>query len=86
MKGSADISDRSSTLMRDYAGLCGRALARVHARSGERIAVAAYLGRSDTFDRAMADFAMAYADRTVVDHAALEVAIASGAIDVIKGV
>ncbi|MEU3299139.1 MULTISPECIES: DUF2252 domain-containing protein [unclassified Streptomyces] len=81
MKGSADIATMSPALLRDYAGLCGRALARAHARSGDRIAIAAYLGGSDTFDRAMAAFALAYADRTVEDHAALQAAIASGAIE-----
>ncbi|MGW7368424.1 DUF2252 domain-containing protein [Streptomyces sp. NPDC054841] len=86
MKGSADIADMTPTVLRDYAGLCGRALARAHARSGQRIAIAAYLGTSDRFDLAMADFAMAYADRTVADHAALEAAVASGAIDATTGV
>ncbi|MER7818500.1 DUF2252 domain-containing protein [Streptomyces sp. NPDC096153] len=86
MKGSADVATMSPTLLRDYAALCGRALARAHARSGERIAIAAYLGASDTFDRAMADFAMAYADRTVEDHQALRAAIESGAVEATPGV
>ncbi|MFE3323519.1 DUF2252 domain-containing protein [Streptomyces sp. NPDC059176] len=86
MKGSADIDGMSPTLLREYAGLCGRALARAHARSGERIAIAAYVGASDTFDRSMADFAMAYADRTAEDHAALLTAIASGGVPALAGV
>ncbi|MFF4744996.1 DUF2252 domain-containing protein [Streptomyces sp. NPDC001268] len=86
MKGSADVATMSPTLLRDYAALCGRALARAHARSGERIAIAAYLGASDTFDRAMADFAVAYADRTVEDHQALRAAIESGAVEATSGV
>ncbi|MFD4585371.1 DUF2252 domain-containing protein [Streptomyces sp. NPDC087659] len=86
MKGSADVATMSPTLLRDYAALCGRALARAHARSGERIAIAAYLGASDTFDRAMADFAVAYADRTVEDHQALRAAIESGEVEATPGV
>ncbi|TLQ47626.1 DUF2252 domain-containing protein [Streptomyces marianii] len=86
MKGSADVATMSPTLLRDYAALCGRALARAHARSGERIAIAAYLGASDTFDRAMGDFAVAYADRTVEDHRALLAAIGSGSVEAAPGV
>ncbi|WP_432072979.1 DUF2252 domain-containing protein [Streptomyces wuyuanensis] len=86
MKGSADVASMSPTLLRDYAALCGRALARAHARSGERIAIAAYLGASDTFDRAMGDFALAYAERTVEDHRTLLAAIESGAIEATPGV
>ncbi|MFG2758525.1 DUF2252 domain-containing protein [Streptomyces wuyuanensis] len=86
MKGSADVATMSPTLLRDYAALCGRALARAHARSGERVAIAAYLGASDTFDRAMGDFALAYAERTVEDHRTLRAAIESGAIEATPGV
>ncbi|MCZ7462029.1 DUF2252 domain-containing protein [Streptomyces sp. WMMC940] len=86
MKGSADVATMSPTLLRDYAALCGRALARAHARSGERIAIAAYLGAADTFDRAMGDFAVAYADRTEEDHQALLAAIGSGSVEAAQGV
>jgi uncharacterized protein (DUF2252 family) len=86
MKGSADVATMSPKLLRDYAALCGRALARAHARSGERIAIAAYLGASDTFDLAMGDFALAYAERTVEDHRTLRAAIESGAIEAASGV
>jgi hypothetical protein len=55
----------------DYAQLCGRTLARAHARSGEPAAMAGYMGKSEAFDDAIASFAMAYADRTAIDHAAL---------------
>ena len=55
----------------DYAELCGRTLARAHARSGEPAAMAGYMGKSEVLDDAIASFAMAYADQTVVDHAAL---------------
>ena len=54
-----------------YARICGWTLARAHARSGDRVAIAAYLGGGDSFDRAIADFAEAYADQSERDHAAL---------------
>jgi hypothetical protein len=66
--------------LRHYGELCGWTLARAHARSGDRIAIAAYLGGSDVFDRAIADFASAYADQNERDHAALAEAAASGRI------
>ena len=50
-----------------YARLCGATLARAHARWGDRIAIAAYLGHGDAFDRAIADFAVAYADQNERD-------------------
>ncbi|MGW1884566.1 DUF2252 domain-containing protein [Streptomyces sp. NPDC001970] len=86
MKGSAEVADMSPIVLSDYAGLCGWALARAHARTGERIAIATYLGGSGAFDRAMADFAAAYADRTVADHAALRAAIASGDVTAVLDV
>jgi uncharacterized protein (DUF2252 family) len=61
-----------------FARLCGWALARAHARSGDPIALAAYLGKSETFAHAIADFAEAYADQTERDHAALADAVAEG--------
>ena len=64
--------------MTTYGRMCGWTLARAHARTGDRIAIAAYLGRSDTFDQAIADFAETYADQTERDHAALADAVASG--------
>jgi hypothetical protein len=63
-----------------YAGLCGWTLARAHARSGDRIALASYLGRSDTFANAIADFAEVYADQNELDHAALSAAVTSGRV------
>ena len=55
----------------DYARLCGRTLARAHARSGDPAAIAGYAGKSEVLDDAIASFAMAYADQTILDHAAL---------------
>ncbi|PVE13126.1 DUF2252 domain-containing protein, partial [Streptomyces scopuliridis] len=78
MKSSLVVEDMSPPLLHDYARLCGAALARAHARSGDRIAIAHYLGGSDAFDRAMADFALRYADRNAADHAALAAAVAAG--------
>ncbi|MFJ9434142.1 DUF2252 domain-containing protein [Streptomyces sp. NPDC101490] len=80
MKGSAEVETMSPAMLRDYARLCGRALARAHARSGDRVAVAAYLGGSDVFDRAVADFALAYAGQNADDYAALGAAIAAGVV------
>ena len=61
-----------------YAQVCGWSLARAHARSGDRIALAAYLGGSGTFDQAIADFAEAYADQNERDYAALQAAVKDG--------
>ncbi|MGW3123114.1 DUF2252 domain-containing protein [Streptomyces sp. NPDC001107] len=80
MKGSADVAGMSPADLLGYARLCGTALARAHARSGDRIAIAAYLGGADTFEQAVADFALAYADQTAKDHAALGAAIAAGVV------
>ena len=79
-KYSADIDTMLSDDMRAYGEVCGWTLARAHARSGDRIAIAAYLGGSDAFDRAVAQFASAYADQTERDHNALLDAVASGRI------
>ncbi|MGW6915485.1 DUF2252 domain-containing protein [Kitasatospora sp. NPDC054939] len=86
MKGSADIAEMPPGVLRGYAGLCGRTLARAHARSGDRLAIAGYLGRSDLFAEALADYAMAYADRNATDHRALLAAIADGTVRAERGV
>ena len=65
-----------------YARLCGATLARAHARSGDRVALAAYLGGSDKFDQAIADFAETYADQNERDYAALKTAAKEGKIEV----
>jgi uncharacterized protein (DUF2252 family) len=64
--------------MEMYARLCGSTLARAHARSGDRLALAAYLGGSDKFDQAIADFAETYADQNERDYAALQAAVKEG--------
>src|SRR5215217_74242 len=80
MKGSAKVETMSPDELIIYAGLCGWALARAHARSGDRVQIAAYLGKSERFDEAIADFAEAYADQTERDHASLCAAVESGRI------
>ena len=79
-KGSLDTDDlpvRSALL---YSRICGATLARAHARWGDRVAIASYLGKSDRFDRAIGDFAAAYADQNERDYASLVAAVASGRI------
>ena len=77
-KGSAVVEQMEPTAMAVYAGLCGRALAKAHARSGDSVAIASYLGGSDRFDRAMAQFAETYADQNERDFAAVREAVDAG--------
>jgi uncharacterized protein (DUF2252 family) len=77
-KYSAPIERMGAAQLSDYGELCAWTLARAHARTGDRFAIAAYLGGSDKFDRAVAGFAASYADQTEHDHAALADAVASG--------
>ena len=77
-KGSAEVDGMVPKGMRIYAELCGWTLARAHARSGDSVAIAAYLGSSDAFDRAIAAFSVAYAGRNEADYALLKEAVASG--------
>jgi uncharacterized protein (DUF2252 family) len=79
-KYSVEIETMVPRGLRMYGELCGWTLARAHARSGDRIAIAAYLGGSDVFDRAIAQFAAAYADQNERDHKSLVAAVASGRI------
>ena len=85
-KGSALVELMEPGLMRLYARACGAELARAHARSGDGIAIASYLGNSDTFDRAIAAFAESYADQNERDYATLKRAVDSGEIKVETGV
>ncbi len=66
-----------------YAAWCGRALALCHARSGNSAILSGYMGKSDTFDRAIADFSLAYADQNESDHAALENAVKQGKVQAV---
>ena len=85
-KGSADVDTMAVSLMAGYARVCAATLARAHARSGDRIAIASYLGNSDTFDRAIADFSAAYADQNERDYQALVDAVGSGRLEAQTGV
>jgi hypothetical protein len=85
-KFSLVIEGMSPSTMRVYGELCGRTLARAHARSGDRIAIGAYLGGSDVFDQAIGEFAAAYADQNERDYASLGVAVASGRIAAERGI
>ena len=79
-KGSALVEMMNPRAMTVYAELCGRALAKAHARSGDAIAIGSYLGAGDSFDRALASFAEAYADQNERDYRALQEAVASGRV------
>ena len=79
-KGSAEIEQMVPEAMATYGQLCGWTLARAHARSGDRIAIAAYLGKGDSFDRAIVEFSRAYADQNERDYQALAAAVKSGRI------
>ncbi len=85
-KVSLTIETMTPRVMRLYGEVCGWTLARAHARSGDRIAIAAYLGGSDVFDQAVARFAAAYADQNERDHQALAAAVAAGQITAETGV
>jgi uncharacterized protein (DUF2252 family) len=80
-KGSAQIETMDSDGLRLYASLCGETLARGHARSGDRIAIASYLGGGDGFDTAICDFAHAYADQNERDYDAFAEAVSSGRLE-----
>jgi len=85
-KFSATIDTMEPELLEIYAGMCAWTLARAHARSGDAVVLAGYLGNSTVFDRAIADFAVAYADQNEVDHRALVDAIADGRVVAESGI
>jgi len=85
-KGSAEIDQMVPSGMAAYGRLCGWTLARAHARSGDRVAIAAYLGNGNAFDRAIVDFSKAYADQNELDYKALEAAVKSGRVEAQTGV
>lgn len=80
MKGSAEIEALNLSELTLYAELCGWVLARAHARTGDAAAIAGYLGGGEAFDKAMRDWAHAYADQTERDHEALLAAIDTGRV------
>ena len=85
-KVSAAIEEMPPRGLVLYARLCGWTLARAHARSGDRVAISAYLGNSARFDNAVADFAESYADQNEKDHASLAAAVAAGRVAARSGI
>ncbi len=86
MKLSAEVEAMIPVEFTAYVGLCAATLARAHARTSDPAQISGYLGNKDTFDRAIADFAEAYADQTERDHAALLAAIKEGRVQAQTGV
>ncbi len=85
MKGSADVESLQAFGLEFYGRLCGWTLARAHARSGDAVAMAAYLGKNDRFDVAMTDFSERYADQNERDYEAFLAAIESGRLEAVEG-
>jgi uncharacterized protein (DUF2252 family) len=86
MKGSAEVEAMVPMGLSYYAGICGWTLARAHARSGDPIAIAAYLGKRESFDQAITDFSERYADQNEQDYQAFAKAIGSGRLQAVEGV
>jgi len=86
MKGSALVESMGPVMLGAYGGLCGWTLARAHARSGDAVALAAYLGKSDKFDLAITDFSRRYADQNERDYQSFLKAITAGRLDAVEGV
>jgi uncharacterized protein (DUF2252 family) len=83
MKLSMPVEGAAPKLMRNFAKLSGLTLARAHAKSGDAALISGYLGKTDVFDQAIGDFALAYADQTERDHAALVAAVKSGRVQAV---
>ena len=81
MKGSADVAAMDADRLLHYGEVCGWTLAHAHARSGDALAIAAYLGSGNAFSRALTEFAVAYADQNQADYEAFKQAIADGRIE-----
>jgi uncharacterized protein (DUF2252 family) len=80
-KRSVEVETLAPEGLAIYGRVCGWTLARAHARSGDRIAIGSYLGKGETFDRAVAEFSELYADQNELDYAALDDAVKSGSIE-----
>jgi uncharacterized protein (DUF2252 family) len=83
MKFSVPLVNLDRQGLANYAAICGWALARAHAKGGDAALLSGYLGRTDAFDQALAKFALAYADQTERDHAALASAVKSGRVQAV---
>ena len=86
MKGSADVESLTPPALAFYARQCGWTLARAHARSGDPIAITAYLGKGDGFDQSVTDFSERYADQNERDYKTFTKAIRSGRLTAVEGV
>jgi uncharacterized protein (DUF2252 family) len=85
-KGAFSVETMAKSAWHGYAEMCAWTPARAHARTGDRIAIAAYLGNGDVFDRALADFAGAYAEQNQRDYEALGEAVSAGRVTAASGV
>jgi hypothetical protein len=83
-KGSVRVESMDLRGLTVYAEICGTTLAHAHARGGDRIAIGAYLGKGDTFDRALAEFAEAYADQNERDYESLRGAVGEGRVEAMQ--
>ena len=86
MKGSAEVESMTTLGLTFYARICGWTLARAHARSGDPIAIEAYLGKGDEFDQSITDFSERYADQNEKDYQAFAKAVTSGRLAAIEDV
>jgi hypothetical protein len=85
-KASAPVDTMAPLALGIYGQMCGWTLARAHARSGDPVAISAYLGKSDVFERSISEFAALYADQNELDHQGLVDAITAGRITATEGV
>ena len=85
-KISVPLEELAADDLAVYAGLCGWTLARAHARTGDRVAIAAYLGGGDVFERAVAKFAEAYADQNERDYKSFAAAVQASRLPATTGV
>ena len=86
MKGSAIVETMVPAALTFYAQICGQTLARAHARSGDPVALASYMGKKDRFDRSITDFAERYADQNERDYQEFAAAIRAGRLEAVEGV
>ena len=86
MKGSIVVEEMIPLGLTFYARTCGWTMARAHARSGDPVAIAAYLGASDAFDKSITDFSQRYADQNDQDYEDFVKAVKSGRLQAVEGV
>jgi hypothetical protein len=86
MKGSVEVESMKPMGLTFYARICGWTLARAHARSGDPVAIAEYLGDSDAFDQTITDFSQRYADQNERDYQQFVNAVKSGRLEAVEGV